>query len=321
METMTRTASSTSSAQERRGHEYHAEANLLSGDLERPIAQKIPPQGSLCLRDWRGGHLYQRVHGYDLEGLVSFKSGYTRVSGYRSDKKSQAFVTLATSVIEGLNVFDVLTADRVVAQVSTEHEPTEGDLGHVPRVTFLGTQFVNLKISGFDVTATLNPEICGERPAGDVPYLHDADFLKSVREQADEIGTFADFPAELKETSDKFQETYQNDINDVKRLEEFVGQRDGDSRDSKLVCSLVDSIMLPKAIPGVTVVRNVMYIRDFGIVSLGNVEAGRRNEGTSQGRPEMSNYFTIKMFDMRLGCVGEGNMVAVSGSGNGKGKP
>lgn len=322
METMTQSASSTSSGQERRGHEYHAEANLLHGDLERPIVQKIPAQASLSLRDWRGGHLYQRVHGYDLEGLVSFKSGYTRVSGYRSNKKSQGFVTLATSVIEGLNIFDVLTADRVVAQVSTEHEPTKGDPGHVPRVTFLGTQFVNLKISGYDVTATLNPEICGERPAGDVPYLHDDGFLQRVKEQADQIGKFSDFPAELKETSDKFQETYQDEINEVQRLEKFVGQKDGDNQDSKLVCSLVDNIVLRNAIPGVTVVKNVMYVRDFGIVSLGNVEVGRKCEGTdAQGRPEMSNYFTVKMFDMRLGCVGQGNLAAASGSGNGKGKP
>ena len=59
---------------QRRGHQYHADANLLSGILERPILQTIPKQAPLSLRDWRGGHVYQRVQGYDLEGLVSFSA-------------------------------------------------------------------------------------------------------------------------------------------------------------------------------------------------------------------------------------------------------
>jgi len=55
------------------------------------------------------------------KGWSASRVGHTRVSGYRSQKKNHAFVTIATSVIEGLNVFDVLTADRVVAQVATSH--------------------------------------------------------------------------------------------------------------------------------------------------------------------------------------------------------
>jgi len=39
--------------------------------------------------------------------------------------------------LEGFNVVDIITADRVVAQVSTEHPMVEG---HVPTVTFLGSR-------------------------------------------------------------------------------------------------------------------------------------------------------------------------------------
>lgn len=322
MGTMTETVNETTSRKERRGHEYHAEANLLSGHLKRPIVQNIPEQAPLSLRDWRGGHLYQRSQGYDLEGLISYKSGYTRVSGYRSLKKHEAFVTMATSVIEGLNVFDVLTADRVVAQVSTEHVPNGADLGHVPRVTFLGTQFVNLKISGYDVVATLNPEVCGERPADDVPYLYNDTFLATAKTQAEKIEKFKDIPKELEERSDEFRKEYGAELSEIERLEKLVGSTDGDSKDGKLVCSLVDNIFLPKPIPGVKVVENVMYIRDFGILSLGSVEVGRKEEGVdADGKPQMSNYFAVKMFDMRLGCVGEGTVVAATGKGNGTLKP
>jgi hypothetical protein len=325
----------TTDRRKRRGHQYHADAHLLSGVLERPIMQSIPQQAQLSLLDWRGGHLYQRVQGYDLEGLLSFKSGYTRVSGYRSERK-HAFVTIATSVIEGLNVFDVLTADRVVAQVTTSHpEPHGDDLGHVPNVTFLGTQFANLKISGYDVNLTVNPEICGERPANDVPYLFDEEFLNDVRTQADQIVQFADVPKGLKAQSIGLQKVYQDDLDEIQLLNkeiQFLKEKDNknekeyrvDDKPYKLNCSLVEEIILPKAIPGVTVVRNVMYVRDFGIVTLGNVAVGRKDERDKtdpKADPEMSNYFEINMFDLRLGCVGEGRITAASGSGNGIGKP
>jgi len=324
MGTMTSQGSTgTTEYRERRGHQYHADAHLLSGVLERPILQTIPAEAQLSLRDWRGGHLYQRVQGYDLEGLVSFKNGYTRVSGYRSQKKQQAFVTIATSVIEGLNVFDVLTADRVVAQVATSHpEPQNGDPGHVPHVTFLGTQLANLKVSGYDVNLTVNPEICGNRPANDVPYLFDKDFLNEVREEADEIAAFSDVPDELATQSEAFRRECEGDLGEVKRLRDLKGKDDGEPH--KLNCSLVEEIILPKAIPGVTVVRNVMYIRDFGIVTLGNVSVERRYESNPEdtsARPEPSNYFETKMIDFRLGCVGEGRIVAAIGIGNGTTRP
>jgi hypothetical protein len=67
-----------------------------------------------------------------------------------------------------------------------------------------------------------------------------------------------------------------------------------------------------------------MYVRDFGIVTLGNVSVERRGDGDTNDPsavPGMSNYFEIKMFDLRLGCVGQGRIIAASGSGNGTGKP
>ena len=309
------------------GHEYHAEANLLSGTLRRPIVQEIPEQAALSLRDWRGGHLYQRAQGYDLEGLISFKSGYTRVSGYRGLKKGNPYVTLATSVVEGLNIFDVLTADRVVAQISTEHPEGNGaDLGHVPRVHFVGTQFVNLRISGRRVEANFDSGIFAERPKGDVPYLHDAGFLKSVGDQIDEVldpAKVATIPEGLKERSDEFLKEYVEESEEIARLKKTPKPKDGRDCENPLVCTLVNTISFPDGnIPGVIAARNVLYVRDLGIVSLGKVEVGRKIEDSdADGNPSFSNYFTLRMFDMRLGCVGDGKIVALSGTGNGKVKP
>ena len=318
----TSSSASNTDRKERRGHEYHAEANLLSGRLERPIVQKIPLQGELSLQEWRGGHLYQRVPGYDLEGLVSFKGGYTRVSGYRSQKKSNSFVTLATSVIEGLIVFDVLTADRVVAQVLTEHpHPQKGDLGHVPRVSFLGTQFTNLMISGYRVDVTVDTEICGDRRKAQPTYLEDPAFLKRVRPQAEKILKFSNIPVGLRETSGKFLKDYRtnSDIQSIVNLPEPYDEKSG----RKLVCSLIKKISLPKELRGVEAVENVLYISDFGIVSLGSLEVGQKFEkgDDKDDKGGVSNYFTVKMLDMRLGCAGEGSLVAVTSNGNGRTKP
>src|ERR1700723_771882 len=167
-----------SSETEKVWHEYHAEANVLSGHLKQPVNREIYRQAAVGLDDLRGGHFFQRAEHYSLEGLISFKSGYSHVSGNRS-LKNHGWTTLATSVVEGLNVLDVVTADRVVAQVSTEH-PLEG---HVPTVTFLGTPFENLKISGHHVKPELNLDVCGPRPSNDKPYIEDPGFLNTVSQQ------------------------------------------------------------------------------------------------------------------------------------------
>src|SRR6202521_5948307 len=160
-----------------RYHVYHAEARVLSGNLKHPINQPIEHHGRVVLeKTRRDGHIRQSVKETTLEGLISFKAGHSRASGTMIEKKDlwgkdhSGWVTLSTSVIEGLNVFEVITADRVVAQVSTEHAMEKG---HVPKVTFLGTRFENLRVAGYPVQIELDFTICGNKPEGDRPYLQD----------------------------------------------------------------------------------------------------------------------------------------------------
>src|SRR6266568_2304740 len=99
-------------------HDFHAEAHALSGNLQLPVRQPIYKQAAVTLTGYDGGHFFQRTEKYSLEGVISFDAGYTHVSGSPSEKKGHGWITLATSVLEGLNVLDVITADRVVAQAS-----------------------------------------------------------------------------------------------------------------------------------------------------------------------------------------------------------
>ena len=81
-------------------------------------------------------------------GDLSYEAAHTQVAGNRETKPGHdGYTTLVTSVVEGLNILDVVTADLVVAQISTDHPL----VGYVPSITFLGTRFENLRIAGHKV--------------------------------------------------------------------------------------------------------------------------------------------------------------------------
>ena len=303
MATMTETPETTlSQKNEPPSHEFHAEAHVLSGHLQRPIEQKIEQHAPVALKGRRSGHLTRLIEDVSIEGLISFKTGLTRVSGSKS-LKHHGWVTLSTSIMEGLNAFEVITADRMVSQVSTEH-PLEN--GHFPHVTFLGTQFNNLRVSGFPVTLTLNFGICGKKPEGDKSYLRDADFLKSVRKQTESIVKADGLPKDMK---DQYDER-------LARINELIEGKNG-SHEPKVICSIVESIdKIP--IPGVRSFGHVLVIPDFGTVSLGEIEIGEKKYDPT-GRP--SNYFELTTIKMQLGCIGTGTVTAGTVAANGHTRP
>jgi hypothetical protein len=311
-----------------RYHVYHAEAHVLSGNLKHPVNQPIEHQARVVFeKTRRDGHVTRSVEETTLEGLISFKSGHTRASGSKIEKKDlwgndhSGWVTLSTSVLEDLNVFEVITADRVVAQVSTEHAMMSG---HVPKVTFLGTRFENLRVSGYPVQVELDLAICGDKPEGDKPYLQDRGFLDRVQRQLDSIAGAKGLPDGLEKQYDA-KIAY---IDDLKKRANgrAKGERNGYS---KLQCSLVKSIG-PIPIPGVRTFGNIIFIPDFGTVSLAEVEVGiaashdgfsEKTRAGSPPQPSDSNYFTLNMLNMHLGCIGGGTVTAGSVAANGNTKP
>jgi len=301
-------------------HDYHAEAHVLSGHLQLPVKQPIQQHALVVLKDRRGGHFTQTAEDFSLEGLITFKSGRTRVSGSPSLKPSKGWVTLSSSILEGMNVFEVITADRVVAQVSTDHPKIDG---HVPHVTFLGTHFENFRIGGFPVEIELDLTICGTKPDGDKPYKTDSDFLDRVAKQCASIANKPGVP-------DAVKAQFLEELAYIDRLRERNNggsSEEGSSgngisngrrqSDPPIKCSLVKSF--GKLPPGVTAYGNVLSIPGFGMVSIAEVEVGTE---VHDEKPENdSNYFTLNMVNMQLGCIGHGNVVAGVVTSNGKTKP
>jgi hypothetical protein len=137
-------------------------------------------------------------------------------------------------------VHDVVTADLVFAQVSTEH-PLEG---YVPSVTFLGTRFENLRIAGREVEPVFDLGICGPKPDGDRPNLQDPGFLNRVSQQHGQISNLSGLP-------DWARQQYHDSA--------AVGQA------REVECSLVTNVA--QATPG-TSFGHMLDIAGFGRVSL-----------------------------------------------------
>jgi hypothetical protein len=292
-------------------HEFHAEAHALSGELQRPIEQRIEKHVPVTLTGRRATHLTRAIEDVSIEGLISLQRGHSRVSGSKS-LKHHGWVTLSTSILDGLNVFEIISADRLVSQVSTDH-PLEN--GHFPHVTFLGTQFDNFRVSGFPVELTLNFGICGDRDHGDISYLDNPTFLAAVREQIEAIAGAEGLPAELRKE-------YDGRLKRVNDLIDSCGRRKEGECKPAIRCSLVTKIgKVP--IPGVRSFGHVLVIPEFGVVSLGEIEVGEKMPDPlpTDVEPRPDNYFELKSIRMNLGCVGHGTVDAGTVAANGHHSP
>ena len=269
-------------------HYYHADAYVLSADLQQPVPSDIKKQGLVELPE-DGTYTYQPVPAFNIKGVLSYKSGYTQVAGHPSSK-GHGFTTLATSVVEDLNVLDVVTADRVVGQISTEH-PIDGE---VPWVTFLGTRFVNLRIGGHKVEVDQDIHILGPKPAKDKSYFEDSGVLSRMSQQYTNIRKTKNLP----------------DWAD----EQFQWNKSAVQRDNKAVCSLVNKI---NGAPG-TAFGHVLDVPHFGKIFLGELTVNR--ECAKKGSGENDLYtFHLEMIRLEMGCIGTGKTTVVAMDANGTG--
>ncbi|HVT98325.1 MAG TPA: hypothetical protein VHE33_12535 [Acidobacteriaceae bacterium] len=268
----------------KREHVYHAQAYALDGDLHRPLKTPVKPQSYVKVPDG-GGYLSERSVDYRLEGIFSFRHAYSQVAGNRSLKPGGGWVTLATSVMEGFNVLDVVTADRIVAQISTEY-PLDG---YVPEVTFLGTRFENLKIAGHHVDVKLDTGFLGSKPANDGIYHGDKGFRERVNEQRSRI---------LK----------------GKSLPDEIGQRYNQLPSNAVTGETIEWSLVQHAeggYPG-TSFGHAIDIPHFGKVYLGVVRLQHGTYQTSVPGDHPSTTISLTMVEMVMGCIGHGK----AGGGN-----
>jgi hypothetical protein len=263
-----------------RKHTYHAEADVLSAKLERPLQAEVRPQAYVKLPE-HGGYFSERAENFRLESVISFRSAYTQVAGNRSEKEGRGWVTLATAVVEGLNVLDVVTADRLVAQFSTEHPL----VGYVPRVTFLWTRFEGLKIGGVEIKPKIDLDFCAPTNGGQL-YLEDTRFRDKVEEQNKKM---ASAPEGLRRNSGKMPDP--SELHDQwDAYTKGKGPRPSAAVDCSIVTSLGDTGPWKSA-------GNALEVPDFGRVFFGEL------------RVECDS-FNFAMIRLDMGCVAAGSAKA-----------
>jgi hypothetical protein len=134
---------------------YRANAHALGGTISRPSESVLETQASVSLPT-TGGCSCSEAKDFNHKGLVTFKSARVEVNGSdftHPDPKSgaQVYSIRVSAVIEELNILDMVTADRVVARLTSEHaiHPTNPKQSESqPSFIPLGSSFENLRIAG-----------------------------------------------------------------------------------------------------------------------------------------------------------------------------
>jgi len=211
---------------------YNACAHAFSGLFTRPFHHNINVVAPTAL-PITGGHGSSRQENFRFEQFISFGAGYSHVSGgHQEDDNSNN--TLATAVLEHLNMFDVLTADRIVSRLYSKH-PDDAPEGNI---TWVGSKFENLKIAGCPVHIELHTELFKK--------LLTYDAAKDAFEKGGEFK--------------KICEDTQHDGGEPLTKKSFRGV---------FLCSIVKKIEVDH--PGVEVQGHRIYVPGFGKVYLGEL--------------------------------------------------
>lgn len=131
---------------------FHAHGHAFSGEFRHPLWSIIPAQASATLPTI-GGHAIARVENFHYQDFVCFKSAHTNISGKR--RRDERFVTHASTVVTGLNILGIVTADRIISRLTSVHSPKEPE-GHIIAED---SRFDGLKINGEDVKVILRHEL------------------------------------------------------------------------------------------------------------------------------------------------------------------
>jgi hypothetical protein len=268
---------------------YHADANSLGGFISHPFQKIVPSQASVALPAV-GGFATTRTGAFNFEELVSCRTAYTRVSGGQA-APGAPFSTVVTSVVEGLNILELITAERIVAQISVDY-PLDGGL---PQVSFTGSHFEGLKIGGCVHSLTLDSKLqeCGRPLGASRPSISWPLFQE----------TGAKLAAKLNSDVEKA-----DDGDEFRWLTERYGWMASD-REQKacgsVLCSLVESIA--PGVPGRSFA-HVLEVPEFGRLFFAEIVAFPASVQLSMIRAE-------------LGCGVGGKMNAAHAAVNGAGYP
>jgi hypothetical protein len=219
---------------------FQTDANPLGGFIEKPFEKNIPSHASSSLPNV-GGYVHSEDEELNFEGIVSVRRAYTHVSG-REVQRNGPWSIMATSVVEGLNILEVVTAERVVAQLCA----TFYSDGRLHEYVCTGSCIQDLRIGG-----SIAPLVPNRR-------------LLNIAESAEAGITWPVFQETGRAQAGKLVESAGLTGGDADRwiAERFGWMNSKEPREDGLVlCSLVDSV--ERAIPARSF-GHCIIIPDFG---------------------------------------------------------
>jgi hypothetical protein len=276
-------------SQERVFH-YHAASNALGGVLTHPYKTVVSTAANTALAN-AGGYNSSPTVPYHLDHVLHCKAAYTHATGGEEDGY---WATLTTAVVEDVNLLEVVTADKIVAQISSKHPK----VGNVPVISFVGSQFVNLRINGklVDPILDLHPLPGKAVPSkgngsskgkSQVSSFHHQDVRKLAAEQSRKMTRHPHAPDWLKRRYGWLESV--NEINDR----------------GHLLCSLVKEI---RGSEPENTFGQVIHVPGFGNVFLAEVTLD-------------ANTYHLTMLRAEMGCASSGTISMSAATANGKTMP
>lgn len=280
---------------------YHADANPIGGTIHRPFNGFVPSHTSISL-PITGGFLKKQHKGRKWKDIVSYESESTHVSGSKKDEDGP-WTTQVSAAITGLNILEVITADKVVAQLSVAHPHDGGE----PTISVIGSQFENLRISGKKVEPVIRYDLFSEHdgsseadPQKRYPkktWLRQEKFLEKAT-------------AQRGQAKEKYLKKYNGAPLPgwVRHHFHWFDSPQGLNDRDYILCSLIDHLPeMSENFPGV-VVGNAIYVPGFGKVFFGEVIVHQKT-------------FTVSMIRAQLGSPVGGAVSAATVRSNGQGDP
>ncbi len=304
-------------------HYYHANASGWGGEVTRPIKRNLGVLAPTSL-PIVGGHT-TAVHedfgvdlGRDDAGVyrsIFVKRAFTEVSG-GLDPEDNSFHTVVKAEIEGLNLLNILYAEKISLRIDTYHPPvletsggdTRGDSSYAayyPTVSLSNLKYEGLSAHG----ARLIPEVDAleffknkRKPNyPDKPWFQDEGLQKFALEQSRALADGVKADDALRDIP-VFQ----------RLLARHEAQRGPNSKNAidqrgNLVISIVNGVKI-EGVHGddVKSAGNVLYIRDLGRVFLGELIVD-------------GNVFNLSMLRADMGSAAAGSASGPGGTANGSG--
>lgn len=273
---------------------FQSHANSLGGFIEKPIPKYIPPQASSSLPSV-GGLATSRLGAFNHEEILHCTSSYARVEGSETTieggdiDEDGGWSVKTTAVLENLNILEVVTADRVISQISVDY-PKDGSL---PRISLAGSQFVNLQIGGFHARPSfhlglLRPEFGIDASQSQLTWEN---FRETGRTQAETLIRSVGITGDADRKAFAWIE------------ERFQWMREDltPTGDQWALCSLVDSV--DQTIPGRTF-GHVVEIPDFGRIFLAEVTVSLSSVELTMIRAELGCAVTAQLSAGTTGVSG-----------------